>query len=220
MKLRNQTGFGAVQLLLFVILIGLIGGSGYYVYKVQQNTNKSLDSANKTLEELAEKKQDQPETSTKEEDSWFLYEPSDKAFSVRIPDGWQGIALYDNLFVRDPAKMIYAKGTKAQVEVLEEGGWDGASPFGLYYPKQNADQIVREGTEQTSLKTDRGLTVHKFIYTQESEPDGIGYQKGAKVYNYYFDADGKYIQVSHVVNPGETDRHEIVEQLIKTVVVK
>lgn len=213
----NQRGFGAIQLVLLFIIVGLIGGTGYYVYKAQQNTNKSLDSTNKNLQTLSE---DKSATSAKEEDSWLLYEPSDKAFSVRIPDGWEGVALYDNLYVRDSAKMVYTKGTKAKVEIMNEGGWDGASPFGLYYPKQNSDQIVREGIEQTPLKTVSGLTVHKFIYNQEADPDGIGYQKGSKVYNYYFDAEGKHIQISHVVNPGDTDQHELVERLIKTILIK
>lgn len=218
--LENQKGFGIVQVLLFIVLVGLITGTGFYIYKAQQNTNKSLDSANKTLDDLAEDKQTKPENKVKEEDSWFLYEPSDKAFSVRIPDGWTGVALYDNLYVRNPANMVYTQGTKAQIEVLEDGGWDGASPFSLYYPKQNGDQIVREGAEQDALKTGAGLSVRKFIYTQETEPDGIGYQKGSKVYSYYFDSDGKYLQVSHVVAPGETDRHEIVERLVRTIVIK
>lgn len=217
----NQKGFGALQTILLLLIVAIIGGTGVYVYKSQKDTNMSLDNANQNLTKLSESdnQSDQP-VDQKEEDAWLLFEASDKAYSVRIPDGWEGVALNDNLFIRDTAKMIYKKGTKAKVEILPDGGWDGASPFSLYFPRQNYDQIVREGVDQGEITTASGLTAHKYKYIETKDPEGIGYSKGDTVYNYYFDAPGKYIQVSHVFAEGGTDESMLVERLIKTIQVK
>lgn len=216
----NQKGFGAVQLVLLVVLVGLIGGTGFYVYKSQKNTKNSNSASTDQTSTEQEENVSYGDDIVDINDNWLVFTSSDKAYSVRVPDGWDGVALYDNLYVRDSAKLVHKQGTKAKIELLEEGGWDGASPFALYYPKQNADQIVREGVKQGEIKTDAGLTVHKYKFVQEVEPDGIGYQKGDTVYNYYFDADGKFIQVSHVYSQGGADQSAMVEELIKTITVK
>lgn len=40
---NNQDGFGAIEALLIAIVIGLIGGAGWYVYNSQKKTNQTLD---------------------------------------------------------------------------------------------------------------------------------------------------------------------------------
>lgn len=221
--MKRQNGFAHVQILLITGVVAITGLAGFLVYKAQQNTKKAQDSiANLSNEQTKseEKTGSTGQVTTKEEDSWLLFTPEDKAYSIRVPDGWDGVSLNGNLYVRDLNKFVYTKGTKATVEMLAEGGWDGAGPFQLYNPGIYAEEIVREGTAQGEIKTDAGLTVHKYIYLQETEPEAIGYQKGSKVYNYYFDGDGKYIQVSHVVFPGASDQSELVERAIKTITVK
>lgn len=217
----NQRGFGVLQLILLIVLVGIIGGTGAYVYKAQKDTKKSLDNTSQNLDQIAHDKQEgAAEDTAKEEDSWTLFEASDKAYSVRIPDGWQGVALNDNVFVLDASKLVYKQGTKAQIEVLSDGGWDGPSPFMLYFPRQNYDQIVHEGVAEGDITTDSGLVVHKYKYVETKDPEAIGYAKGSTVYNYYFDAPGKYIQVGHVFPQGGTDQSAFVERLIKTTQVK
>lgn len=41
---RNQQGFGTVELILIVILVGLIGGVGYYVLQAKKTTNNIYTS--------------------------------------------------------------------------------------------------------------------------------------------------------------------------------
>lgn len=42
---NNQSGFGVVELLLIVVIIGLIGFVGWYVHKAKQNTDQNLTVA-------------------------------------------------------------------------------------------------------------------------------------------------------------------------------
>ena len=39
---KNQSGFGAVEAILILVITGLIGFTGWYVYHAQQSTNKAL----------------------------------------------------------------------------------------------------------------------------------------------------------------------------------
>lgn len=220
MRHINQKGLGLVQVLLLLVIVGLIGGTGFYVYKSQKETNKSLDSAKSTIDDLSQQdQQGDTEQAATEEETWLLFEPDDKAYSVRIPDGWQTISLNNNLYILNADKMVYTKDTKATVEKLTDGGWDGPSRLAIYNPGSYYDQIVREGTRVGTITTNHGLVAHKYVYKQEAEPEGIGYQKGDTGYNYYFEADGRYIQIAHTVSIGQTDQHELIERMIKTLQV-
>jgi hypothetical protein len=44
---KNQKGFSIFEGLLLIIIVGMIGGVGYFVYNSQKNTNISLDNADK-----------------------------------------------------------------------------------------------------------------------------------------------------------------------------
>lgn len=42
MKKSNQSGFAAVEALLIVVILAIVGGTGYFVWHAKQNTDKSL----------------------------------------------------------------------------------------------------------------------------------------------------------------------------------
>lgn len=236
MKTLNKKGFSAVEVTLVLVVVGFVGTIGWYLYERRQgdspaqmsitNFDECVAAGNPVMESYPEQcaangqtftNPNQKVADTKEEDSWLLFEPTNKQYSLRIPDGWKATELTSNLYVRDVANLEYIKGTKATVEVLSEGGWDGASPFSLYYPEQASDEIIKEGDKVGVILTEEGLKVEKYKYVQTTDPDGIGYQKGDTVYNYYFGLDGEYVVVSHVFSKASDDQSATVERLIKTI---
>lgn len=46
LKTLNQKGFSAIEALLILILVGIISGTGYYVYSANRKSNDNLESAN------------------------------------------------------------------------------------------------------------------------------------------------------------------------------
>jgi hypothetical protein len=240
---RDQGGFSSLHVVLVILVLVIVAAAGWFVFANQKskttdstqpkNAITSFDecvaAGNAIMETYPETcaaagktftKSAQSQTTAQDETAnWLLYAPDNKAYSIRVPDGWGAISLNGNLFVRDVAKLTYKQGTMATVEMLTEGGWDGPSPFALYNPGSYADQIVREGTEVGTVKTKAGLTAHKYVYTQTTDVDGIGYTKGSKVYNYYFDPEGKNLQISHVVAPGQTDQSQLVEKMLATLTI-
>lgn len=238
----KQQGFGHVGTALVILLIAVLGGVGWFVYNQK---NKSSDKANKSITSFAEcaaagnpimesypeqcaangktfvNDKSRPVQMPDETLNWVLFTPEDKAYSVRVPDGWLAVSLHNNLYVRQAKNLTYKAGTKATIEMLQEGGWDGSSPFALINPGSYHDQIVRKGKEVGTIKTDAGVTAHKHSYVGTAADENyIDDLNGATVYDYYFDADGKYLQISHVVRPGDADQHELIERMIRTIQIK
>jgi hypothetical protein len=48
-KLKNDSGFSAVEALLILVILGILGGTGWFVWNARQNANKSLTSNNSTV---------------------------------------------------------------------------------------------------------------------------------------------------------------------------
>ncbi len=48
MKATDQKGFGAVEVLLIAVVVGILGFTGYYVWHSQSETNKAYDDAGKS----------------------------------------------------------------------------------------------------------------------------------------------------------------------------
>ena len=74
----NQKGFGAVEILIVIVAVGLVGGAGWYVW---QSKNKKQDTANTSQATPA--KQEAPEKTDTYKSKLY---PS---LSFTLPDGWQ-----------------------------------------------------------------------------------------------------------------------------------
>ncbi len=71
----NSKGFSPVHILLLVVIVGMIGGVGYYVYSSQKKTNQTPDNAAK------------PQPDEKEETPG-IYTHQQLKYKVAIPEGW------------------------------------------------------------------------------------------------------------------------------------
>lgn len=97
MNIRSQTGFAPVQALLFIVIIGIIGGTGYYVYTANKNTNDALKANNsstptfKKSEKKAEK-QDQQYIAIKELGIKIPVKSTDTTYDIAVDPNYVGIS--------------------------------------------------------------------------------------------------------------------------------
>ncbi len=79
----DQSGFSAVEGLLIVIVLGIIGGTGWYVYNSQQE-DKPVQQA-----EVTNSQPKPEEITTKVKDTAKTYTNLEFKFSVQYPDDWE-----------------------------------------------------------------------------------------------------------------------------------
>ncbi len=83
MNKLNNHGFGVVEGLLVLVIIGLIGGAGFYVYKSTQNTNASLNNAdNSSVTPRPTMAQKNPY------DNWKIHKSPTEKLSFKYPSDW------------------------------------------------------------------------------------------------------------------------------------
>lgn len=214
MRKTNQKGFGIVEVLLLIVLMGLVGGVGYYVYsQSKKNDTESKTQVGVTTEKPATEK---APAVTDETADWLLYESPGKEFSIRLADGWV-LERYQKLapiYAAESSNIVLKNGTKAKIVEVDGGRDFNYVAFGLWY--YDAQDLNTVGTMQKTFKTDQGLNVEKYYYKQLTEPDGIGLPKGTEEYNYYIKSGEKYVGINHDVIPGQTEQTVLVEKVIKT----
>jgi hypothetical protein len=219
MKLKRQSGFSAVAALLILVIVGIIGGTGWYVVQANNKATDTLDNAGLgTTAKAKKKKQTAPPstTSTDETDKWFLYTSKNNEYKIRLADGLVFSGPFDDSYPFINTRDLNTKnGVPAKV-IAPLGGSD--NPIGLFINfYSNATDAKVEGNKQSGFTTKSGLNVDKYYLFQNSEPEGIGVPKGGKSYYYRIVKGGEALNVNYAVAPGAPDYYVLVEKMVKTV---
>lgn len=209
--MNNQKGFGVVEVLIILVVVGLIGGAGWYVSsqnKVNTRDQASSKESDKNGENASEESDDGTST-------WLTFTPNSKLYTIKLPDGWSFWHQDDDCDCLYSQVMGFEAGTPATIEKTQ-GGRDGV--FGYFIAADDSDRSAERfaGLKQQGTIKAGELTGKKYYFEQTTDAEGIGLEKGGKSYSYYFIKDGKGIYISYSINPGETNNLELVEKSIKT----
>lgn len=99
MKKLKQHGFGSIEVVLLVVVLGLIGGLGYYVYqkgKTLPVASTSSSSPASTATKPQENKSTVPE-------GFVEYENKELGFKFAYPKTWGDISVTDVRHVKEPS---------------------------------------------------------------------------------------------------------------------
>ncbi len=219
----NQKGFSVVEILIVIVVVGLLGMVGWLVYDRQKT--KKLEAPTPTTTQKTEQQTESQNTKPVDETaSWLQYESPGKEFRFKVADGWklhkkEGT---DTSFYSTESLALRA-GTKGEVLPYVRSG-PGEFGCGLYWDWQTyttdvMKQVYKDSIEQ--LKSDEkfstasGLEVRK---KYELLSEGGGYSPaGTKSYSYFLPLNNKSITIGYSVCPGDTDYHDVVEKVIKTI---
>jgi type II secretory pathway pseudopilin PulG len=87
MKKLNQKGFGAVETLLVLLIVGILGGAGWYIYQAQQKTKQTLNNTTQGAGES--QKSTKPAAQPKDETAnWTIFISEKGKFSLKYPPNW------------------------------------------------------------------------------------------------------------------------------------
>lgn len=83
--MKTQKGFGIIEGLLILVILGLVGGVGYYAWKVNKDSEKNLDSISTSKVSTSEKKTEKAADPTKD---WKAYSSKEGQYSLKYPTTW------------------------------------------------------------------------------------------------------------------------------------
>jgi len=95
---KDQNGFSTVEGLLVGVIIAMITGVGYFVYKADQSSNKQ--QADSSVSQQEKSTNDQAKDPT---EGWKSYKDKDGLFSLKYPSSW---TIAENLDMCDPGLVL------------------------------------------------------------------------------------------------------------------
>jgi hypothetical protein len=226
----NQKGFSAVTVLLALLIIGVIGGVGYYVYNAQKKSNNpdlqsSKSQKNNAVTEKAQETKD-------ETINWTLLNSGLGGFSIKIPDGWTVINMSDSNAILSQ-NIEYIKGQKAKIETVKTGGSDQTFRFSIMQFKDGDDYQVLDGDEQKTEFIAGDLKGTKYYKKYPLEKvGGLGPYPGMESYKYEFKKAGTTTYISYnifnyneyskdilTIKESDPNRINLIDQVAKTLKV-
>jgi len=232
-KLNNQGFAHAGLVLLVVVVIAGVGGTGYYVWN---KNNKSTDLTTSIQEKAASaNNQNSNKTCDTKEVSGNPY-ASPKGYTVNLPDGWklESDATCQTLYAAEYSNLTYKSGVDTTVN---QGISRGASydVFSLTLdPGKPFD--VGQGEKQSSFKTSSGDNVDRYVYDHvfDEGAQDFGFPKQAEETQWLVTHGSQKIRIvssftkglflgqQHaLITQAEYDRiNTYIEQSIKTIQFK
>jgi hypothetical protein len=224
MKKSGQSGFAVIEAVLVLVIVGILGFTGYFVWHAKQSTDKSLDNTAKSQPATAKKSSQQatPDVLTGEAANWLEYISPNKEYSMRLADGWKlnhckGTPYLYTYIHSDISPKPGTKAVVSDIDCGSDGGGDGLSISFV----TKASETTTTNPKTGSFKTLAGDTVNSYSRVEDSAEGGLGaVNKGGVYYTYILNkSSSKNMVISYGVNPGQADDHATVEQSIKTITI-
>lgn len=126
--IRNQRGMGAVEVLLILVVVGILGFTGYFVWHSQQSTSKTLDQTAKTDSSASAPATSQTKTAAPKMLSATMDPSIGKQISFSYPDTWKldKGALQHNPYTVQKFTVTSPSGKLSVVYETSNGGLGGA----------------------------------------------------------------------------------------------
>jgi len=214
---HNQKGFSAVEAIIIVIAIGLLGFGGWYVWAKNKDKNDQKQR-NTTSQQQSNNSNSDSATDSSIKLTTKLTSHNN-VFSILLPDGWK----FTNDTELDYAHAIgldnmkYNAGTPAVVanEMGHRGGGITIASFAIQAGATTdlANYFSASG-DQGSIKTDSGVEGAKYLFTAQAGDETL--TAGAKSYGYKFVHGDKTVVMTYIQLPNELDQLATVEAAIKT----
>lgn len=202
---KDQRGFSVIEALLLMVIVGLLGGATWYVYKSQKSTNENLDNAKSSLDtaKAAKEKANAAKDVTAD---WVLYSNAEGKYTLKYPKSW---VIPSNLEECNPGTLLLGandaslgacgSGNGGQMSIQTQDG-DQRANFELtnrYFP-----DLVTETVTVSSVAGKRQAGTFKIPAGEEAGP---GPNDGDKQITYTFHTNDKTYILSYYIKPAFPD---------------
>lgn len=222
--MRRQNGFGALQAILIIIILGIIGFAGWFVWQTRAASDKV---ANDTLKAdsnytVAAEKITSTSCTLASNKSGMIYQSTGKTFTFCVPNGWKlgvqsGSSSSSAAITADNNGDLptYNQSTFPTLEKM--GGGDGALAFSVYLNTPVAGNP--EDYTKVGPITAKNSTGTEYTYTKTTdESAGLGdFDKGTVSSQFYFEKNGHSLSVTYNRFPGKSDQSALIRSIAQSV---
>lgn len=242
---KDQRGFGHIEIILIIVVIGLIGAVGWLVYDRQKvKTGETATKEITSFEECVAAGNPIMESYPPQcaaNGKTFIQDVGDeklstyntrvtsglKGFSIIFPDGWKDI-IKDNsrdfFIINGEKQPVVTQGQAPVINSMDGFGSDGPTVFGVYI-EQVSETPRGTATEFIVGKAEDELRGTKYTYIYETDDTvgaefiGGGRLKGDRDYMYVFKLkDGKELRAWYTVYASDpTNNVATVEDVLRTI---
>jgi hypothetical protein len=206
----RQEGFGAVVLLLAIIVVALVGVTGWVAYRAIATKPETKTSVSSYLPKKAVTVNSQTDITA----DWLTFNAPNGKYSIKIPDGWNLISLGDGSVPYGVATkdITYQQGVKATVKssTVQE---INIAMFAMGSPTCCGHKPDGEIAKTYQTSTGLQVTEYRYYYAEDS----IGVTKGSTEYTYQIQDGAKSLQIMYTAEAGAPDQTAFVEKAIETV---
>ncbi len=218
-KIKQQAGFSAVEGLIVILVLLILGGTGYFVWHRHNSTNENKTAASHSTVKSNVRNCHTTDGSIRGE----LFTDGNGMYSICIPDGWD-IAVATNgvnSLMADASGLHYKAGTTPTITKTTEGK-DGPSAFDLFPSSPsaaigfNADQYTNLGSFKAANVTGTKSTR---IETSQSADGGLGeVPVGTHQYTYIFNSAKlqEGVEIDYNIAPGDSNQLSLIDKVVAT----
>lgn len=195
---NNQSGFSAVELILILLVVGLLGAVGFLVYKNQKKPAATTTTTTSTQKVTTEPTKAEVDPTA----DWTAFSSKEGEFSVKYPTAWVKLTCDSDsgLFLAANASSLAKCGSDSGGQMLV------ASYKGNILSSQElkSDHYPDLVTESVSVN---GVTGKKQTGTYKSVPDeiGVGPADGDKKVMYTFYTNNRTYYASYSIKASYPD---------------
>jgi len=212
-RVFNQKGFAVVETLLILVIIGMAGGVGYYVWHAKQASTQMLTKTTQDVKPApgADKYCYLANKDIGHITGHIFHGPYGK-YSICIPDAWvlgvvDGATKNGSAVVSSYNDMFYNSGKPVVVHPV--GGSDGGSTFAVFYNNNYiSDPTTTPGTSKVGAV--KAANVQGSEYVTAPAVDGLNGDSlgaGSKTYTIAFAKGKASIVVSYTKVPSDVLDH-------------
>lgn len=174
MKKLNQSGFGAIEAILIVVIVAIIGGTGYYVYHANKQTDKAANNASSSNIESSKTQATSSKTTAPANTPKYL---TIKEWGIRAP--YSGSDSFSYIISTNNTATVISQKLKTKYGCTDMGAGmiqrlnpnESTSAdvhIGNYYYKFVHDQATCSETVKASQQNEANNTVKSIVPKLES----------------------------------------------------
>lgn len=150
----TKKGFTIVPVLLMILILAIVGGTGYYVYHANKNTKETLDAATKSAQSTPKK------TTKKKTTSAAVKYLTIKEWGVRAPYSGKLTLEYS---VGANSKQPYMQFSSAELDAKDPQCKSSADYGGAITRYKSTDHVLTEDDSDTGQTSAEAVTTSKSL---------------------------------------------------------